>query len=86
MQSPSFFFLVKLFPPLRSCFMVFSPRGSVLWGCVHRFVTELWEGGDSGVVEGSGLVEVEMQATAVVLGRGGVGLEDVLESEEEREA
>ncbi len=50
------------------------------------FVTELWEGGDSGVVEGSGMVEVEMQATTVVLGGGGVGLGDVLESEEEWEA
>ncbi len=39
-QSP-FFFFFKLFPPLRSCFMVFSPRGSVFWGCIHRFVTEL---------------------------------------------
>jgi solute carrier family 25 phosphate transporter 23/24/25/41 len=60
----------------------------MFWGCVHRFVTELWEGGDSGVVEGNGMVEVEMQATAVVLGGGGggVGLGDVLESEEEREA
>ncbi len=42
------------------------------------------------MVEGSGMVEVEMQATAVVLGGGGgggvVGLGDVLESEEEREA
>ncbi len=38
------------------------------------------------MVEGSGMVEVEMQATAVVLGGGGVGLRDVLESEEEREA
>jgi Ca2+-binding EF-hand superfamily protein len=68
--------------------MVFSLRGYVFWGCVHRFVTELWEGGDLGVVEGSGMVEVEMQATAVVLGGGGggVGLGDVLESEEEREA
>jgi hypothetical protein len=53
------------------------------------FVTELWEGGDSGVVEGSGMVEVKMQATAVVLGGGGgggVGLGDVLESKEEWEA
>ncbi len=40
------------------------------------------------MVEGSGMVEVEMQAIAVVLGGGGggVGLGDVLESEEEREA
>ncbi len=62
----------------------------MFWGCVHRFVTELWEGGDSRVVEGSGMVEVEMQATAVVLGGGGggggMGLGDVLESEEKREA
>ncbi len=39
-QSP-FFFLFKLFPPLCSCFTVFSPRGSMFWGCIHRFVTEL---------------------------------------------
>jgi hypothetical protein len=31
-------------------------------------MTELWEGGDSRVVEGSGMVEAEMQATVVVLG------------------
>ncbi len=40
----------------------------MFWGCVHRFMTELWEGGDSRVVEGSGMVEAEMQATVVVLG------------------
>jgi hypothetical protein len=34
-------FLFKLFQPLRSRFTVFSPRGSVFWRCVHRFVTEL---------------------------------------------
>jgi hypothetical protein len=39
-QSP-FFFLFKLFLPLRSCFTVFSSRGSVFWGCIHRFVAEL---------------------------------------------